>query len=299
MCNRVIYSNNKPIYQLFFLQDLFKTTIVVVVVVFFLSSSFQDVEYFPGEEERYLPLIKTSLRCLRGWLLPISIQQCTVQPEPPALLEDDKPIKSCAINHTLLAISYYSNNLQSGISFRGEQCPYFLDAMFRSVIENGNTVHLENYAHQHKVRAVQAFTLLKTKYDAWNLEWDTSSTLNHKPVSTLSTTEDISDGVPMEIYCPQSTELSLAYHISKIDVDACEALLYTFNGQSMVFVPTGDGRILLMDQHAHYDMDGGAIVAVCPNSITPIQDMLNDYRLEYHKSNNKMGRGMKFSYMRT
>ncbi|XP_071838890.1 uncharacterized protein [Apostichopus japonicus] len=262
------------------------------------SDSEEELGFFPGEEHIFLPLIKTSVTGLRGWLLTLGIHQHAIQPDPPFSIKEGDKIMSCAINHTLLGISFYVNGFQNGFTFRGESCPYSLDCMFRSAIQNGNTTHLKNFPQDRFLDAIEALKTVKNgTNDAWVLEWDIDSILApYREMGIELPEQDQPTGLPMEMIRPQTEESSLAYHVTQLDVDACEALLYTFNSYFMVFVPSTDGRVFLLDDHPHKQMEGGAIVLVCPNTTEHVQDMLNRYHFEYFKSPFNLGQGTKFSF---
>ncbi|PIK51099.1 hypothetical protein BSL78_12011 [Apostichopus japonicus] len=213
-----------------------------------------ELGFFPGEEHIFLPLIKTSVTGLRGWLLTLGIHQHAIQPDPPFSIKE--------------------------------------------AIQNGNTTHLKNFPQDRFLDAIEALKTVKNgTNDAWVLEWDIDSILApYREMGIELPEQDQPTGLPMEMIRPQTEESSLAYHVTQLDVDACEALLYTFNSYFMVFVPSTDGRVFLLDDHPHKQMEGGAIVLVCPNTTEHVQDMLNRYHFEYFKSPFNLGQGTKFSF---
>ncbi|PIK40921.1 hypothetical protein BSL78_22235 [Apostichopus japonicus] len=259
----------------------------------------EEEEEEPLNYDDFFPPITRSKCGLRGWIFPRGVTQFHIQPEGPHRFHKFHNIMSCGIIHTMWAVAFYVNSLEGGELFRGAICPDGVEWMLRSVIKKGNTAHLENYRPQRFLTAIEAFNVVRRKCKSGMLNWDMESILApYKALGIDLPKGDQPTGISMEFITPQSDESALAHHVAQLKVEDGDALLYCFSGNFIVFVPTGDGRILLMDEHPHVELKAGAIILVCSRTREDIQDMLNRYYKEHFNSSFNLGQGTKFSFQK-
>ncbi|KAJ8021383.1 hypothetical protein HOLleu_38561 [Holothuria leucospilota] len=123
--------------------------------------------------------------------------------------------------------------------------------------------------HKPPSSPVEAFQILRDTYDLNKLSWSHIGLLERNdPLTSFESMSKVKTG-------PSGCKLRDC--LIKLDPTQSQSLLFCSDETGIVFLPTKDNRILLIDAHSHTHMNGGALILESQKRAANIDTMLDDY----------------------
>ena len=187
-------------------------------------------------------------------------------------LNGARNIRSCVLNHALLGITFYQFQLESGEKFHNDipVCKPHIVNWLRGMLSMGNKLQWTKLGrHKPPSFPVEAFQILKNTYDLNKMSWSyLGSRERNDPLTSSKSVSNVGT-------TPSSDKLR--YCLVELDPAQSQSLLFCFDETAIVFLPTKDNHILLIDAHSHTHMNGGALILQCEKRAADIEAMLEDY----------------------
>lgn len=182
-------------------------------------------------------------------------------------------IKSSIINHALLGITFYQFGLQTGEKFTGDVpvSTAHIPNWLRGMLSMGNKLQGKFLGrHTAPSSTDEALDILKFTCDLKNFSWShVTEVIKSKNTPTFEN--------HVSLVNSGHGDGAIRNYLLKLAPSKHESLLFCQKDKSVVFLPTEDNHILLIDAHSHTHMNGGALILRSQQRAVDIDDMLMDY----------------------